>query len=103
MTLPYATTTIDVLEPASGDDTVAPGELTVASRVAAHFSAPTGAETTAERTDARLLADTVELTHRHVIVDLTTFDRWQVAWVDQRRGLGLDHTVAGVNRIRGAA
>lgn len=104
VTLPYATTTVAVIAPATGDDTVAPGAgATVASGVRAHFSSPTGTETGAERVDSRLLCDPIpDLHHRHVVFDEVTFDRWSVEWVDQRSGVGLDHTVAGVNRIRGA-
>jgi hypothetical protein len=105
MALPLATTTISVLAPVDGDDTVAPGTgAPIHTRVPAAFSSPSGNDVAGSRTDARLLADPLpDLTQRHVVVDEITFQRWTVEWVDQRQGLGLDHTVAGVNRIRGAA
>lgn len=105
MTLPLATTSIAIVELQDGDDTVAPGPgVTTLTGVPAHFSSPSGREQGAEVVDKTLLAEPIPtLTHRHQVVDETTHERWQVVWVDQRHGLGLDHTVAGVNRIRGAA
>jgi hypothetical protein len=104
MTLPLATTTISVLAPVDGDDTVAPGSgAAIHTRVPAAFSSPSGNDIAGSRVDARLLTSPLaDLTQRHVVVDETTFQRWSVEWVDQRQGLGLDHTIVGVNRIRGA-
>lgn len=102
--IPLATTTITVLAPVDGDDSAAPGVgAPVLTRIPAVFARPSGADVGASRVDARLLCDPVALSQRNVVVDETTFERWSVAWVDHRYGLGVDHTVAGVNRIRGAA
>lgn len=104
MSIPLATTTITVLAPVDGDDSVSPGVgAPVLTRVPAVFARPTGTDVGASRVDARLLCDPIALTQRNVVVDETTFTRWSVVWVDARQGLGMDHTVAGVNRIRGAA
>jgi hypothetical protein len=104
--IPLATTTISVVELLTGDDTTAPGAgVTSLTTVPAHFSTPTGRETQGSETVEKvLLCDPIPtLSHRDMVVDEVTFDRYEVVWVDQRPGLGLDHTVAGVHRVRGAA
>lgn len=108
MGVPLATTTITVSSRTVADDPYdsTPTPATVATGVAAHISSPSGRETvrggSQEVIDKVLAADPVALTHTHRVTDDVTGDVYEVVWVDQRVGLGLDHTVAGLRRA-GAA
>lgn len=109
MTIPFATTTVTVTanaEPEPGEGATA---TTRASGVRAHISSPAGRELPApgggsERLDAVLDADPIDgMTHGDTVVDATTGDSYRAAWVAERTGLGLDHTVAGLVRVNGRA
>lgn len=104
MTVPFSTTTVtveSVSEPEPGEGRTF---STVASKVRAHVSTPTGREALVPgggraRTDAVLLCDPVTLEHTDRVTDETTGEAWEVAWVQARNGLGLDHMKAGINRV----
>lgn len=107
--IPLATTTVTVRRPAGDDPYETPGESpVVAAGLAAHISAPSGSERfvggQAERVDAVLLIDAgADVAHTDIIDDDLTGERWDVAWVRKRTGLGLDHLKAGLRAFKGAA
>jgi hypothetical protein len=96
-----ATTTISVYHQAEPE----PGEGITAtlyqSGVAAVIAAPSGSELPApgggaERVDAILLCNPVTaLTHTDRVTDADG-NAYEVAWVAQREGFGLEHTTAGL-------
>lgn len=107
MTIPLATTSVTVTaesEPEPGDGVVT---STRARRVRAVVGAPVGNEVAApgggaERVDAVLNADPIRgLAHTDRVTDHQTGDVYEVRWVTQRHGLGLDHTRAGLVRVSG--
>lgn len=107
MTVPIATTTVTVTSQAEPE----PGEgITTAVRasaVRAVIAAPNGTEQAApgggaERIDAILDCDPiVGLAHTDVVTDDDTGLTYEVAWVADRRGLGLDHVRAGLVKVKG--
>lgn len=107
--LPLATTTITVERPADGDPYEAAASTATASTgTPAHIGSPSGSEIDRggqlERIDTVLLAEAgLDLTHTDLVVDEATGQRYRVGWVDHRRGLGLDHTKAGLARYSGGA
>lgn len=108
MTVPLSTTTVTVTKPTPGDRyEPAAGASTLASGVAAHISGPSGLERIVggqqSVVDAVLLSDPIaELDAYCTVLDEVTGAEYQVAWVTQRQGLGLDHTKAGLNKVVGA-
>jgi hypothetical protein len=82
-----------------------PGEgITLAAKasgVRAVISTPTGGEVPgpgggAERIDAQLVADVIAtLDHTDLVTDADG-NEYEVAWVAQREGFGLEHTTAGL-------
>lgn len=106
--IPVATTTVTVettteAEPGDGRTTA-----TAATGVRAVIGSPSGAELAAPgggtSTITHVLnADpTPELTdHTCRVIDEATGDVYEVQWVRHRRGLGLDHTRAGLIEKRG--
>lgn len=106
--IPLATTTVSISESGGGDPYETSTLTVVASGISAHISAPTGREGlqggSQETIDAVLLCDpTTLLTHTCVITDESDSDTYSVAWVRRRRGLGLDHMIAGLRRTSGAS
>lgn len=105
--IPIATTTIRVLRPDPTDEPYEePGEPTVvASGVRAHISTSTGREVVAggsqEIVQFRMSSDPVDLTHLDRIQNEETGEIFEVSWVHQRRGLGMDHTQAGLKQVSG--
>ena len=101
--LPVATTTVTVLTHAQADPYEAESWLPVSSGTRAVIGAPSGREGrasgSAETVDAVLHADPVELDHGQRVEDERTGDVWDVVWVQDRRGLGLDHVRAGLRRV----
>lgn len=83
-----------------------PAATVLASGIAAHLSAPGGDEdrdgASRELTAVRLLCETTDLLHTDRVVDDSTGDTYEVLAVQHRRGLGLDHTAADLQRITGA-
>lgn len=57
-----------------------------------------------ERVDVRMfLPFELDLTHYDRILDEDTGDTWSVAYVRKRRGLGINHTIAGCYEVTGVA
>lgn len=106
--LPLATTTITVERPASGDP-YEPGAITsLSTGTAAHIGQPSGVEVQQggemeSITDVLLVQAGIDLRHTDLVVDETTGQRYRVAWVRARQGLGLDHVKAGLVTHQGAA
>lgn len=104
-----ATTTVRVERPAGIGDPYEPDEPgVVVEHVPAHISGPAGAENrvggSQEVAAARLLVPAgTDLTRLDRIVDEATGDCWEVTWTRVRRGLGLDHRVAGLVAVEGAS
>lgn len=102
------TTTITVRRPGTAEPHEGNGTpTTVASGVPAHIGAPSGSErrdgASQESITDQLSAEPVALLHTDIVVDDVTGATFEVVWVQQRIGLGLDHTVAGLRRVSGIA
>lgn len=104
-----ATTTVTITRPlGTGDPYETPSSSDVTSGVPAHISAPTG-------NDARVGGDRETVTavaylpaatiidRTSIVTDAATGDTYGVVWTRPRRGLGLDHVVAGLVATKGAA
>jgi hypothetical protein len=110
MTVPLATTTVQILRAAADTSRdywdADPAPATVAS-VRAHLSSPSGREIRGEGSqqivDMVLLCDPVDLHHDDRVKDLTTGTLYRITWVRKRYGLGLDHMVAGLMVAEGIA
>ena len=108
--IPLTTTTVTVhrvaVDPIRDGYDPLPAPVVIAAAVPAHISAPGGDEDrdggTRELTAARLLCQTTDLLHTDRVVDDSTGITFEVLAVQHRRGLGLDHTVADLQRITGA-
>lgn len=107
--IPVATTTVTVEAMAEAE----PGEgrtaSTRATGVRAVIGSPSGRDIMAagggrEAIDAVLDADPIDgMAHTDRVTDDTTGAVWEAVWVEQRQGLGLDHTRAGLRRTTGVA
>ena len=101
--IPLATTTIAVLDHVQAEPYEAETWPVVSSGTRAVIGAPTGREGrasgSAETIDAVLNADPVQVTHGQRVLDERTGESWDVVWVQDRRGLGLDHVRAGLRRV----
>lgn len=106
MSIPLATTTVtvhSVSEPEPGEGEV---ETVRAAGVRAVIAAPNGQERPgpgggSSRVDAVLDADPIAgLAHTDRVTDAAG-GTYEVVWVQQRQGLGLGHTVAGLVRKTG--
>lgn len=105
--IPLSTTTVTVEEMTEAE----PGEGRTASTIAigirAVIGSPTGAEAylpgggTSQVTDI-LNCDPVAVTHTCRVTDETTGAVYEVEWIRQRIGLGLDHTKCGLVQFTGA-
>lgn len=105
--IPVATTTI-TWQQSDQDGTKdlrdAPTFSTLVSGVRAVIGSPGGSEDTTsgqrEEVTFRLDCDPVAgARHDDRVVDEQTAQTYEVVWVKQRRGLGLDHTVADLRQI----
>lgn len=108
MSVLIPTTTGSILDPGDGDPYETAEPSVVATGIDAHLSSPTGTEVTRggqlERIDTVLLAPPgIGLQHTHLWRDDATGETYRVSWVEVRRGLGLEHTKAGLARYQGAA
>lgn len=106
MSIPINTTLITVLRTGEYEPYETPPEPTVvASKVRAHISTSQGTEVVAGGSQSvvtfRMSCDPVDLTHLDQVRDETTGEMYEVSWVHQRRGLGLDHTQAGLRQVHG--
>lgn len=106
--IPLATTTFTQRRP---DPDADPYETRTAAIVATgirgHLDAPSGTEQAIggqlEEISAVALVETTDLLHTDEFVDENTGDEYRISWVRQRRGLGLDHTKAGVAAFQGGS
>lgn len=113
--IPVATTTITVLRRPTldGDGNVIdpydaqPAPAVLASNVRAHISTPSGSERTAGGSETtvqwRLDCDPTDMAHTDQVRDDSTGVVYDVTWVAERRGFGLDHLVADLRRVEGMA
>lgn len=105
--IPLATTTITHKRATETE----PGEgrtfTTIASRVRAVIGSPSGREALLagggrESVDAVLVSDQLDdAAHTDTITDETSGDVWEIVWLQDREGLGLAHTKAGLRRVAG--
>ena len=120
MTIPLATTTITVKRPPPADDGADPYDakspmVIVVSGVRALFSSPSGGASigggehgdtgSQESVGWHLLVDPCDLRHTDTVYDDTTGRAYAVAWAKARvdPDVELNHFVAGVNEVQGAA
>lgn len=108
MALPLATTTVTIVETASsGDPYEDATPTTLATGVRAVIGSPSGRDLCVggEQSIIHAVADVdgMLVTHTCQLIDETTGDRWAVAWVQRRVGLGLDHQHCGLTRVTGGA
>lgn len=106
--LPLATTTVTVVEQAtSGDPYETATSTTVATGVRAVIGSPTGVDARVggdqEVVEAAGELDGTYATRTCRLVDEHTGDVWQVVWVRNRVGLGLDHQRVGLVAVQGGA
>lgn len=106
--LPFATTTVTLKRPASGDPYETSTTSTISSGTPAHIGQPAGNEVQQggelETITDVLLADPgLDVRHTDLIVDEISGQVYRVAWVRERQGLGLDHVKAGLVTHQGAA
>lgn len=98
MSIPIHTTLITVKRATAADafDRAAPVEI--ANGIRAHIGSPGGTENvtagSSSLVTAHLSCDPTDLAHGDVVVDESTGLTYEVTWVAQRRGFGLDHTSA---------
>lgn len=104
------TTTVAIVRPDPDQDPYGPGtETTVASTIPAHIGDASGSD--AQGTGdlesvsavALLPAGITDIGHVDVLVDERTGDRYEIAWVRNRAGLGLDHCKCGLKAVVGAS
>jgi hypothetical protein len=92
----------------TGDPYESATVTTIATATPARISAPSGDDLVVggakEVVDAVLYLDPAPvLAFGDIVVDEATDERYRVAWVRQRRGLGLDHQHAGLTAVKGGA
>lgn len=113
--IPIATTSVSVLRKTDatldGEPYGEVYETVVASHVRANITAPKVSRPGSEKRQGGaqmtrqyyLICDTpsTEINHNDVIIDEKTGKRYEVTSVNQRNGLGLDHTTAELKRVEG--
>jgi hypothetical protein len=120
VTIPVSTTTIAIKRPPAADDGKDPYDAksaldTIATGVRAAFVSPSGGASigggengitgSQEVVGWQLLADPCDLRHYDTVVNETTTQQFSVAWAKSRPDPdgNLDHVVAGVDEVQGAA
>lgn len=111
MALTVASTTITVMrlpdDPDRDPYDEPPAAEEAYTSVRAHIGSPTGREQAVggqqSVTDLRLVCDPIDLRHTDQVVDDTTGETFDVVWVKQRTGLGMDHTSAFLKHVEGLA
>lgn len=107
--IPLATTTVTVkrvTEPEPGETRTV---STLKTGVPAHIGSPQGSRTREpgggkQVLDLQLWCEPVTgMDDTCLVVDEQTAETYELDWLHTRRGLGLDHVVAGVKQVRGAA
>lgn len=106
--IPLATTTVTVTAQAEPEPGAGITTSTRASGVRAVIASPSGSEVAgpgggSENVDAVLVADPVAGIAHTDRVTTAEGDAYEVVWVRQRLGLGLDHVRAGLVAITGRA
>lgn len=106
--IPIATTTVTVIERTSTSDPYeAPSETTIATGVRAVIGSPAGVDFRVGGDkvviDAAAQLDPCEVSRTCILVDEQTSERWTVAWVQARFGLGVDHVRTGLVAVTGGA
>lgn len=86
----------------------AAAETVVSTGVAAHISSPGGFDQAVGGdkelvTAVALLPDGTDIVYSDELVDERTGERYFVAWVRSRAGVGLDHVKAGLRAVKGGA
>jgi hypothetical protein len=102
------TTTVTIEERSVSEPYEAPSWTASSSGVPAHIGEPSGAERiiggSQENIDAVLLAEAgTPVWYTSRILDEVTGERFEIVWVQDRQGLGLDHVKAGLRRTTGLA
>lgn len=103
--IPLATTTVSVFRTPSGDPYI-PSQAKKVTSLRGHISSPSGTDLHVggeqQIIDAVLLTEIgCDVQHTDRITDgCETYD---VVWVTERHGLGLDHLKAGLVLVEGAA
>jgi len=103
------TTSVAVRRPSGqGDPYEADTRQLIVPCTPAHISGPSGTSIDSggaqEIVDAELfVSECPRLSKLDQVSDLTTGDVWEVVWTRTRQGLGLDHQVAGLRAVSGAA
>lgn len=108
MSVLIPTTTGSILRPGDGDPYETDTPTVAASGIACHLSSPSGREVDRggqlERIDTVLLAPVdTDLRHTDLFRDDADGTTYRVSWVEKRRGLGLNHTKAGLARWSGGS
>lgn len=109
MTVLIATTTISVRRGVGiVDPYEAAAETIVSTGVAAHIGSPSGSDQNVGGdkelvTAVALLPPGLDIIYSDDLVDERTGERYFVAWVRSRAGLGLDHVKAGLRQVKGGA
>jgi len=106
VSIPLATTTVTVRrsdQDGTIDDLDGLTFTDYRTGVRAVIAYPGGAEIVGDGTSSvvgvRLVCDPVDLTHTDRVVDETTGLEYEVQWLAQRVGLGLDHVTAGLQLV----
>lgn len=109
MSVPIATTTIDVIRSSDHDPYDASGVTTTtpATGVRAHISKPTGNAQIVggdqSVTSFELNCDPCDLKYSDIVHDNGSGEDYIVLWSRLRPGLGLDHIEAGLRFVEGNA
>jgi hypothetical protein len=101
MVIALSTTTITILRPRTDDDPYeAPPIRPVANEIRATIGNPSGRDHVVgghqSHIDAKLNCDPCDLRHYDRVTDDLTGRTYDVKWVQNRIGLGLDHLEAGL-------
>lgn len=102
-----STTTVSIKRQSGVIDPYEPAtETTVCSGVSAHIGDPSGSDRSVGGdkeivTAVALLPAGIDVRHSDDLVDERTCERYFVAWVRSRAGLGLDHVKAGLRAVKG--
>lgn len=108
MAIPLALTTVTVVERSSdGDPYEDPTESVLATGVRAVIGSPTGVDLRVGGDkaviDAAAQLDPCEISRTCRLYDEQTEQVWDVAWVQARFGLGLDHVRVGLTIVEGGS
>lgn len=111
MSIPLATTTITIRRPSVDPDRDPyeedPDPQTVAEGVRAHISSPSGRDQIVGGEQSivtfSLTCDPTDLQHTDTVIDDSSGEEFEVVWVKDRIGLGMDHVQASLRHVEGVA